>query len=102
MDHDHARQSCAHGMCIDHNPELGDVIETRWAPNPTFFLRRTTYLLERCCGKRMRRVKEVQVRQCRECGSKEEEVTQSGVALCDCCGRHDFATTQLGDPDPMD
>ena len=78
---------CRHGRCLDHGPEWENFGEKRREPNPGSFGKKTWWFT-RCCGEPMARYKEVQTRRCRKCGRKEDEITNSYLALCLCCGYH--------------
>ena len=85
---------CAHGMCLEHGPEWGNVGEKHLEPNPGIFGTKT-YWFARCCGSPMAKYRAVQTQRCRKCGRTEDLVTHYYVALCICCGRTKDMT-----PDP--
>ena len=79
-------KQCEHGRCFQHDPDWERVGEPSFQPNPTYFLKRTTFLTQKCCGMQMQRVKKVVRRKCKKCGREEWELLNYSMALCNCCG----------------
>lgn len=78
-------KTCVHGECLDHEPEL-DTVVGELLPNPGFF-GGLTYLLNRCCGRAMKRYAKICKRKCTKCQRiiKNSE-WKLEYAVCDCCG----------------
>jgi len=79
-------QQCAHGRCLNHGPEWEWFDGKAFEPNPGLFGQKT-YWMQRCCGKAMARMIEIQTRRCKKCGREERLCTQQ-LAVCQCCGYH--------------
>lgn len=81
-------KQCDHGRCLNHSPEWKNIGEKRLEPNPIVFGWWKISLFNRCCGKPMLRMKEVQLKKCKKCGRQEYQVENYYINLCSCCGRH--------------
>lgn len=110
-----SHKACAHGMCLNHDPEWKNIGEKRLEPaDPGVlgkifgFKKRLTWwyalryaLLNNywlnhfeCCGEPMLLMKQIQGRKCKKCGREENESNGlRPVALCECCGRSFGVTT---------
>jgi len=84
----HSHQKCAHGRCLNHDPEWKNVGEKRHVPAPSFFGLKTTFWSEFCCGAPMSRCNTVQDCECQKCGRRVGKVITEKVAVCLCCGYH--------------
>lgn len=89
----YTHKMCAHGMCLNHNPEWENVGSALLVPNPAQIrcgflgLKRKTVdtWYEECCGKPMARYKKVQKTHCKKCG-REGIALNIDKMLCLCCG----------------
>ena len=104
MDHNNSskqylRNRCAHGQCLDHDPEWENVGKERFEPYPDIFGLKTFLWGYRCCGKRMARRMKVQTQSCKKCGRIRNLTRADGelYALCQCCGYHYLAKKSLFD-----
>jgi len=54
--------------------------------NPSFFLKRKTYLFDTCCGHQMLRVKRIRHYKCTVCGT--EKIVRAPIAVCKICNTY--------------
>lgn len=81
------KQYCAHGKPLRGSfwayRFSGFELDGKWEPHLSFFLSRTRYLIRRCCGKGMLRIK----MPCVKMGPQGFGIgTYKKGALCECCG----------------
>jgi hypothetical protein len=81
---------CAHGMCLNHNPEWVEVDKERTLVKPLnfWFFKINTFIFVRCCGKGMNRYRIEKTYRCKKCGRIKKVATTPLLAICHCCGYH--------------
>jgi hypothetical protein len=87
-DEEYSHQQCAHGMCLNHDPEWENLGQQRREPQRNMFGRIKTYWEFKCCRQKMVHAREVQTQRCRKCGRTREHILNYNVVLCLCCGHH--------------
>jgi hypothetical protein len=92
MDHSnlksHKACRCAHGKCLNHNPEWENIGQKLIFQKPLFFGLYQWYLASWCCRRPMTRYQVVQNQCCKKCGRQQARIIEANLALCVCCGYH--------------
>ncbi len=92
--HTYPRKHCAHGQCIDHQPEWKDIGEIEYTQCKNFF-GKGTFWFSRCCGKAMSRFNVTKTRRCDKCG-RVEKLKLKVQPKCLCCGKESCVTNDDG------